>query len=178
MELRLTDSERVLLRQTQRACWGKAGYVPVTVLLMLDHGHAAATIAQNLDVEASSVYRYAQAYRLQDLVGLLAGEQPGYWGLLTSAQLAGPRRELDQTLYTDCRAIADWLAASYGVRYAVSGLMDLLHRLEFSYKPKLRSTVGAKEVCSAWKRLGLKYSTPSNPARHERTDRRNVLLPR
>ena len=78
MELRLTDSERVLLRQTQRACRGQAGYVPVTVLLMLDHGHAAATIAQNLGVDASSIYRYAQAYRLQGLVGLLAGEQLDY----------------------------------------------------------------------------------------------------
>ena len=146
MELRLTDSERVPLRQTQHACWDKTGYVPVTVLLMLDHGHAAATIAQNLGVEASSVYRYAQAYRLQGPVGLLAGEQPGYWGLLTSAQLAGPRRELDQTLYTDCRAIADWLAASYGVRYAVSGLMDLLHRLEFSYK---LTTAGPCQVDAA-----------------------------
>ena len=134
MELRLTDSERVLLRQTQRACRGQAGYVPVTVLLMLDHGHAAATIAQNLGVDASSIYRYAQAYRLQGLVGLLAGEQPGYWGLLTSAQLAGLGRELDQTLYTDCRAIADWVATAYGVRYTVSGLTDLLHRLGYSYK--------------------------------------------
>ncbi|MEJ7665200.1 MAG: winged helix-turn-helix domain-containing protein [Hymenobacter sp.] len=41
---------------------------------------------------------------------------------------------MGQTLYTDCRAIADWLAATYGVRYSVSGLTDLLHRLGFSYK--------------------------------------------
>ena len=50
-------------------------------------------------------------------------------GLLTSAQLAGLRRELDQALYTDCRATADWLATTYGVRYSILGLTDLLHRL-------------------------------------------------
>ena len=130
----MTDSERGLLRQAQSACRGKAGYVPVTVLLMLDHGHSAATVAQNLGLDASSVYRYAQTYRLQGLTGVLAAEQPGYWGLLTSAQLAGLCRELGQTLYTDCRAIADWLAATYAVRYSVSGLTDLLHRLGYSYK--------------------------------------------
>ena len=55
--------------------------------------------------------------------------------MLTSAQLAGLHRELDQQLYPDCRAIADyWLAATYRVRYSVSGLTDLLHRLGFSYK--------------------------------------------
>ena len=87
VKLTLPDSKRVLLQQAQRACWGQAGYVPVTVLLML-----------------------------------------------TSAQLVSLRRELDQALCTDCRAIADWLAATYGVRYSVSGLTDLLHRLGFSHK--------------------------------------------
>jgi hypothetical protein len=53
---------------------------------------------------------------------------------LTSAQLAGLCRELGQQLYTDCRAIADWLARTYGIRYSVSGLTDLLHRLGFSYE--------------------------------------------
>jgi len=134
MDLTLPDSERVLLEQAQRACRGQAGYVPVTVLLMLHQGHAAATVAQALGVDVSSVYRYAQSYHLQGLSGYLRAEQPGYWGLLTSSQLAGLCRELGQQLYTDCRAIADWLARTYGVRYSVSGLTDLLHRLGYSYK--------------------------------------------
>ena len=129
MELTLPDSERVFLQQAQRACRGQAGYVPVTVLLMLHQGHAAATVVQALGVDVSSVYRYAQTYQLHGLSGYLRAEQPGYWGLLTSAQLAGLCRELGQQLYTDCRVIADWLARTYGVRYSVSGLTDLLHRL-------------------------------------------------
>ena len=96
---------------------------------MLDQGHAAATVAQALGVDVSSVSHYAQTYQLHGLAGYLRAEQPGYWGLLTSAQLASLRRELGQQLYTDCRAIADWLAATYGVRYSVSGLTDVLHRL-------------------------------------------------
>ena len=134
MEVGLSDTERQLLRQAQRACRGKAGYVPVTVLLLLDRGRAVAAIAEDLGLDEATVYRYAQTYRLQGLAGYLKAEQPGYWGLLTSAQLAGLAQELGQTLYTDCRAIADWLAATYGVRYSVSGLTDLLHRLGFSYK--------------------------------------------
>ncbi|AWM32994.1 hypothetical protein DDQ68_09525 [Hymenobacter nivis] len=73
----LTDSARVLLRQAQSTCRGQAGYVPVTVLLMLDHGRPAAAIAQDLGLDVSSVYRYAQTYRLQGLRGYLAAEQPG-----------------------------------------------------------------------------------------------------
>ena len=57
-------------------------------------------------MNASSVYRYVQTYQLLGLVGYLRAEQLGYWGFLTSAQLAGLRRELDQVLCTDCWAIA------------------------------------------------------------------------
>jgi uncharacterized protein YfaS (alpha-2-macroglobulin family) len=54
VELILPDSERVLLPQAQRAGRGQAGYVPVTVLLMLDQGHAAARVAQALDTVMKS----------------------------------------------------------------------------------------------------------------------------
>lgn len=54
--------------------------------------------------------------------------------MLTSAQLVGLCRELGQTLCTDCRAIAAWLATTYRVHYLISGLTDLLHRLSYSYK--------------------------------------------
>ena len=134
MVVSLPDTERQLLRRAQRACRGKAGYVPVTVLLLFDRGRAVAAIAEDLGLDESTVYRYAQTYQLRGLLGYLRAEPPGYWGSLTSAQLAGLCRELYHQLYTYCRPIADWLAATYGVRYAVSGLTDLLHRLGFSYK--------------------------------------------
>ena len=134
MSVTLSDTERQLLRQAQRACRGGAGYVPVTVLLMLDHGRAVAAIAADLGLDEATVYRCAHAYRAHGLRRYLAAEQPGYWGLLTSAQLAGLCREVEQTLYSDCKALRDWLAATYQVCYSLSGLTDLLHRLGFSYK--------------------------------------------
>ena len=129
MVIFLPDTERQLLWQAQRACWGKGGYGSAPVLLLLDRGRTVGTIAEDLGLDEATVYRYAQTYREKGLVGYLRAEQPGYWGLLSSAQLAGLCRELDQTRYTNCRAIADWLVDIYGVRYSVSGLTDLLHRL-------------------------------------------------
>ena len=134
MNVALSDTERVLLRQAQRACRGQAGYVPVTVLLLLDGGRAAAAIAEDLGLDRASVYRYAQAYREQGLAAMLAAERAGYAGRLTDAQAAELRTEIGRVLYTDCRQIADWLAATHGVHYSVSGLTDCLHRLGFSYK--------------------------------------------
>jgi transposase len=104
------------------------------VVLLLDKGRSAASIAEDLGLEERTVYRYAQAFRQVGLAKYQAPERPGYWGLLPSAQLAGLCQQLRTRLYTDCRAIQAWLAQTYGVSYAISGLTDLLHRLGFRYK--------------------------------------------
>lgn len=68
----------------RNALIGKAGYVPVTVLLLLDLGRAAAAIAADLGLDEATVYRYAQTYQLHSFTGYLRTNQPGYWGRLTS----------------------------------------------------------------------------------------------
>ena len=134
MQVSLTDAERQQLRSLQKQRRDDEGYVKVTVVLMLDAGWAAGQVAEALGLDGSTVYRYAEAFARLGLDTYLAHEQRGYWGLLTSAQLAGLCHELRRTLYTDCRALQDWVAQAYGVRYSLSGLTDLLHRLGFVYK--------------------------------------------
>jgi hypothetical protein len=68
------------------------------------------------------------------LATYLQPEQPGYWGLLTSAQRAGLCQQLRQRLYPDCWAVQAWGRQTDGVRDSLSGLTDLLHRLGFCYK--------------------------------------------
>jgi transposase len=134
MNIVLTEVEREQLRQVQKQRRDDEGYVKGTVVLLLDAGWGAASVASALGVDEGTVYRYAQAYAHLGLARYLAPEQRGYWGRLTSAQLAGLCRELRRTLYTDCRALQAWLEQAYGVRYSVSGLTNLLHRLGFVYQ--------------------------------------------
>ncbi len=62
------------------------------MVLLLDRGRAVAAIAEDLGLNEATVYHYAQTYRLKGLDSYLKAEQPGYCGLLTSAQLAGLTR--------------------------------------------------------------------------------------
>ncbi|OGX82146.1 hypothetical protein BEN47_18780 [Hymenobacter lapidarius] len=112
----------------------EAGYVKVTVLLLLDKGRPVASIAEDLGLDEGTVYRYVQLYHLQGLATYLTAEQARYWGLLTSAQLAHLCQEVNRTLYVDCKGIQAWLLETCRVHYSVSGLTDLLHRLGFCYK--------------------------------------------
>lgn len=58
---------------------------------------AKSTTAGDLGLDEATVYRYAGAFTKLGL----AHEQPGYWGLLTSAQLAHLGREVRAQLHTD-----------------------------------------------------------------------------
>ena len=134
MELHLTDAERAALRALQQQHRDGPGYVQVTVVLLLAKGRSVPHIADDLGLDPATVYRYAAAYQTQGLRAWLRPETGGYWGLLTSAQLGRLCQELDQRVYTDCRPIRDWLTATCGVTYSLSGLTDLLHRLGYTYK--------------------------------------------
>ena len=134
MKLELTDVERAHLRQLQKHRRDDEGYVKVTVVLMLDAGWGAGQVAQALGLDDGTVYRYVQAWQRLGLEKYLLHDAPGYWGLLPSAGLAALSREVEQTLYTDVRAVGAWLLRHWGVDYSVSGLTQLLHRLGFSYK--------------------------------------------
>jgi hypothetical protein len=85
---------------------------------MLDAGWPAATVAQTLGLDEATVYRYTRAFADLGLAKYLAHEQPGYWGLLTSAQLAHLCQEVNATLYTDCTVLQDWLLRTYQVAYS------------------------------------------------------------
>ena len=134
MNVCLTGAERTQLRQWQKQRRDNDGYVTVTVLLRLDAGRSLATVTQDLGLDEATVYRHVRALADLGLAKCLAHEQPGYWGLLSSAQLAHVRREVNATRYTDCKAIQAWLARTCRVTYSISGLTDLLHRLGFPYQ--------------------------------------------
>jgi len=110
MKVVLTDSERAQLRQLQRQRRDGEGYVKVTVMLLLDKSRPVGAIAEDLGLDESTIYRYASAFTLVGVARYLTHEQPGYWGLLTSAQFARLGHQLDQVLYTDVRQVAAWLA--------------------------------------------------------------------
>ena len=111
------------------------------MLLMLDAGWP---VAGTLDLGEATVYRWARAFASLGLAKYRAHEQPGYWRLLTSAQLAHLYQQINTQLYRDCRGLQTRLLRTYQVAYSRSGLTDLLHRLGFTYElPPVLCQTGA-----------------------------------
>ena len=113
MNVKLTVPERQQLRQLQKQRRDEAGYVKVTVILLLDKRRPLTSVADDLGLNETTVYRYARAFTMLGVARYLAHEQPGYWGLLTSAQLAHLCQQVNATLYTDCQHVRHWLLRTY-----------------------------------------------------------------
>jgi len=93
-----------------------------------------ATVAKTLGLDEATVYRYVWAFGTLGVNQYLAHEQPGYWGLLTSAQWAHLCQQVNATLYTDSQNVRDWLPRTHRVHYSRSGLTDLLYRMSYAHK--------------------------------------------
>ncbi len=134
MKFELEEKERKLLREIQRNEKYKRDYVKVTILLMLDLGQSPQNIALFLGIHDSTVYRYLETYQTLGLDKYLENNYLGYWGKLSSHEMARLRTELKTRLYENAEEICCFIKAEFGVEYRAEGLVPLLHRIGFEYK--------------------------------------------
>lgn len=132
--MRLTDPDATKLRDLQRQTHEKRAYVKITTLLMLHLGDSPERISASLGISVTTIDRYESVYLSEGLEVYLADSYSGYWGKLTSAQLAALTTELRARLYRTSADIATYIERTFGVCYTPKGLTALLHRLGFSYK--------------------------------------------
>lgn len=134
MKITISDREREQLKVFQRNVGSRSEYVKVTSILMLDKGLSIMQISDYLGIDSSTVHRYRTSYQLDGIEKYLCTDYQGYWGRLSSMELSELRQEVKTTLYTDSKQIRAWLENRFGIRYSLSGMIDLLHRIGFTYK--------------------------------------------
>jgi transposase len=134
MRVNLTNDERKTLKQYQRNVSERSSYVKVTTILLLDKGLEPIEIADYLGIDISTIYRYSKCYFQDGLDKYLSTDYKGYWGLLSSHQIAELRNELNTNLYTESKSISLWIKTRWGIDYTPQGVVDLLNRVGFTYK--------------------------------------------
>lgn len=134
MRFTLTIAERESLRIFQRTVRSRSEYVKVTSLLMLDKDYSITEISDCLGIDDSTIHRYRASFQQDGIETYLRTDYQGYWGRLSSMELSALRQELHRHLYTDSKQIITWVQEHFGVRYSLSGMIDVLHRIGFTYK--------------------------------------------
>lgn len=106
----------------------------IKALIALSKGWSAATIAEILLLDEKTSRNYFERYQNGGLKALLEDDYAGAEPKLSERQLKELESYLESHILPDAKAVMAYIEKQYGVGYSLSGVTDLLHRLNFSYK--------------------------------------------
>jgi len=134
MAILLTSLERVELIGMHRMERDKRRADQIKTILHLDEGKSYAEISRLLFLDDETIRRYQERYRWGGIKAVLDDGRGGSEGNLSFAQEGELKEHLREQTYLTAEEIIESVKQSYGLRYSVSGMHHLLHRLGFVYK--------------------------------------------
>lgn len=138
MALILTKQEIEELRDEHRL-EDKARYADrIKAIVLLGNGWKAAMVAEALLLDEKTVGNYRRLYEEGGLDSLCSDEYVGSRGQLSEEQLDELEKALREKIHPTTSAVIALVQERFGINYTVSGMTNLLHRMNFSYKkPKV-----------------------------------------
>jgi len=110
----------------------------IKTILLLDSGWTYSQIAEILLLDDQSIRNYEKRFLGNGVHELLSNGHKGGFSRLTSEQEAELKEHVSTHHYHNSKALIDYVRDNYGIKYSHSGMVDLLHRLGFTYKkPKI-----------------------------------------
>jgi len=130
----LSKSKIAELETLHRSLRDKRQADRVKAVIALSKGWSAAQIAEILLFDETTSRHYFERYHQGGVDALLDDNYSGAEPKLNEHQLSELEGYLEDHLFTDAKSVIAHIARQYGVHYSISGVTDLLHRLDFSYK--------------------------------------------
>ena len=161
MEIQLSNDEIIELRRIHKTVKDKSSCDRIKAILMLNDGYQGREIAKVLLLDENTITNWKKRYlERANLTDYLFNECRGYDGKLSSQEELIISQYVEDQLITDSKQIRIFIETRFGKSYSKSGVVDLLHRLGFSYKqttlipskmdPTRRfSTIGANTLTAA-----------------------------
>ena len=106
----------------------------VKAVIALSKGWSAAQVAEILLLDEKTSRHYFERYQQGGFAALLDDNYSGAEPKLDTHQMSELEGYLEEHILPDAKSVIAHIDKQYGVRYSVSGVTDLLHRLGFSYK--------------------------------------------
>ena len=130
----LSKSKIAELETLHRSLRDKRQADRVKAVIALSKGWSAAQVAEILLFDETTSRHYFERYQQGGIDALLHDNYSGAEPKLDEYQIKELERYLEDHLFTDSKSVIAHIARQYGVRYSISGVTDLLHRLDFTYK--------------------------------------------
>ena len=130
----LSTKEIAKLERVHRSLRDKRQADRVKAVIALSKGWSAAQIAEILLFDEKTSRHYFDRYQQGGIQVLLDDNYSGAESSLDEHQMSELEDYLEENLLPDAKSVSAHISRQYQVRYSVSGVTDLLHRLGFSYK--------------------------------------------
>jgi len=106
----------------------------IKAVIALSKGWSAVQVAEILLFDEKTSRHYFERYQKDGLQALLDDNYSGAESKLDKHQMSELEGYLEEHIFTDAKSVIAHIYKQYKVRYSLSGVTDLLHRLGFSYK--------------------------------------------
>lgn len=132
--LTLTAEESQLLRNAHRRCKDKRAADRIKAIYSLGNGQSAEDVMYILMVDEETLRNYVKRYQEGGIDELRKDHYKGSEARLSEAEREELGEHLEKNTYLRVEGIVAYVKEKYDVSYTVSGMTDLLHRLDFTYK--------------------------------------------
>jgi transposase len=133
-DYRLSRKQIVELEKLHRSLRDKRQADRVKAVIALSKGWSPAQVAEILLIDEKTSRHYFDRYQQGGCQALLEDHYSGSEPKLDERQMSELDTYLQERILPDAKAVMAHIENQYGVCYSVSGVVDLLHRLGFSYK--------------------------------------------
>lgn len=130
-ELRAAHKSAVNSKNTRSA-------YKINATILLGSGWSTEEVAEALLLDDETLRNYVNKYRAAGFKALIETFHLGGFSKLSIEQISVLTDELDNKIYLSTKDICFYVQDRFGIPYTISGMTDLLHRLDYVYKkPKL-----------------------------------------
>jgi transposase len=134
----LTERQIQELKMQHRLLKDKRMAYRINAIYLLGTGWTQEKVCEALMLDEGTLRHYVKRYREGGIKDLISNHYFGGQGKLSKDEEMFLDQHLEQTLYLDAKSIADYIWKTFGEKYSVRGVTELLKRLGYVYKkPKI-----------------------------------------
>ena len=134
----LTNKQLLELRKAHRAERNRHAAYKINAIILLGSGWKLKQVKDALLLDEETLRSYVRKYQQGGIQALIDTHYLGRNSLLTKTQQQQLCEELDSTIYLTTHSIIAFVEKTFHIKYSISGMRDLLHRLGYEFKkPKL-----------------------------------------
>jgi transposase len=134
----LTPDEIAKLRIAHRTARKKRDADRIKAIVLLGKGWTFGQVAEALLVDEETIRQYLISYKERGIKGLLSLKYKGKASKLSDKELKQLEKHLEKETYLKVEEIIFYIKKIFNIKYTVSGMTDLMHRMGFVYKkPKV-----------------------------------------